>query len=73
MKRANVYEKKYTYEVGSKLSPDILWLFDLTDGHWECEKHAVNGCLCKALFREEGATNLQNGETLKQSGYQVLL
>ena len=25
------------------------------------------------LLREEGATHLQNGETLNQSGYQVFL
>ena len=36
--------------------------FGLTEGHWECEKHAVMlGCLCKALEREDGATFLQNG------------
>ena len=40
--------------------------FDLIEGHWECEKHAVMlDCLCKALLREDGATHLQNGETLK--------
>ena len=33
-------------------------------------KHAVMlGCLCKVVLREEGETNLQNGETLYQSGY----
>ena len=48
--------------------------FDLIEGHLECEKHAVMpGCLCKTLWREEGATHLQNGETWNQSGYQVVL
>ena len=30
--------------------------FDLIEGHWECEKHAIRlGCLiCKALLREGG-------------------
>ena len=38
--------------------------FDLIEGLWECEKHAVMlGCVCKVLLREEGATHLQNGET----------
>ena len=42
----------------------VSWSFDLIEGHWECEKHAVMlGCLCKTLLREEGATQLQNGET----------
>ena len=36
--------------------------------------HAVmHGCLLQALLREEGATHLQNKETLNQSGYQVFL
>ena len=40
-------------------------LFDQTEGHWKCQKHAVMlGCLCKALLREEGATHLQNGEKI---------
>ena len=48
--------------------------FDLIEGHWECERHAVMpGCLCQALLREEGVTHLQNGETWNQSSYQVLL
>ena len=38
--------------------------FGLTEGHLECEKHAVMlGCLCITLEREDGATFLQNGET----------
>ena len=38
--------------------------FDLIEWRWECEKHVIMlGCLCKALFIEEGATLLQNGET----------
>ena len=40
-------------------------LFDQTEGHWKCQKHAVMlGCVCKALLREEGATHLQNGEKI---------
>ena len=35
--------------------------FDLIEGLWECEKHAVMvGFLCKALLREEGVTHLKN-------------
>ena len=38
--------------------------FDLIEGHWYCEKHAVMlCCLSKALLRDDGATHLQNGET----------
>ena len=36
--------------------------FDLIEGHWECEKHAVMlGCLCKALLIKDRATHLHSG------------
>ena len=37
--------------------------FDLIEGHWKCEKHAVMlGCLCKALLIEDRATYLHCGK-----------
>ena len=38
--------------------------FDLIQGNWECEKHAVMlGCLCKSPLRKDDGIYLQNGET----------
>ena len=55
---------------GPKCFSEDSQSFDLIEGHWECEKHAVVlDCLCKPLLKEEGATHLQNGETRNQNGF----
>ena len=57
--------KKFSARYASVRFIELISLsFDLIEGHWECEKHAVMlGCLGKELLRVEGATHLQNGES----------
>ena len=44
----------------------VSWSFDLIEGHWECEKHAVMlGFLCKSLLREEGTTHFAKSRNVK--------